>query len=262
MTAEFYKRLKEYYMNVGSVLRGEADAASIFPNPTDIGMSREKIYADFLRLHLPSNCNVLFGGFIFNLEGFESKQIDLIINSNSCIKFDLNNRDGKGKTFACIEGTIAVASLKSNLTSSELEDALNNLASIPPQEPLGNRANPLIRIPNYERWPFKIIYAPKGAKIKTILDSINNFYESNPSIPVTRRPDIIHVAGNYNIILTSEQGVKTRDGTEIPANTFHYQPDPTDVFGLTYAILEIQKRAITAQSILFTYNKILDNMSF
>jgi len=260
MAAEFYRRLKDYYTSVGNVLRGEADTASIFPNPTDIGMSREKIYAEFLRLHLPSNCNILFGGFLFNLDGSESDQIDLIINSNSSIKFNFNNRDGNGKTFACIEGTIAVASLKSNLTSSELKNALDNLASIPPQEPLENRANPLIRIPNYDRWPFKIIYAPKGAKIETIFNSIEEFYISNPSIPVTRRPDLIHVAGSYDVILTSEQGGKTRDGTEIPGNKFICQPDSTDVFGLTYAILEIQKNAIAAQSILFTYSKILDNM--
>lgn len=62
MPNEFYIRLKKYYTKVGEVLRGEADIASIFPNPTDIGMSRERVYAEFLRSHLPSCCNVLYGG--------------------------------------------------------------------------------------------------------------------------------------------------------------------------------------------------------
>jgi hypothetical protein len=54
MTQPFYDRLETYFRKVGEVLRGEADAAAIFPNSTDLGMSRERIYADFLRHHLPA----------------------------------------------------------------------------------------------------------------------------------------------------------------------------------------------------------------
>jgi hypothetical protein len=50
MSAEFFDRLKQYFESVGSVLRGEAAAASIFPNSTDLGQSRELIYADFFVL--------------------------------------------------------------------------------------------------------------------------------------------------------------------------------------------------------------------
>lgn len=261
MAAEFYERLRAYYMNVGTVLRGEASAASIFPNSTDIGTSREQIYAEFLRLHLPSNCNVHLGGFLFNFGGIESDQMDLIITSSSCPQFNFFNRNGTGKTFACIEGTIAVASLKSNLDSSKLQDALENLASLPLREPLGNRTI-LLTIPNYEKWPFKIIYAPKGVSLETLSNSIVKFYEDNPSIPLTRRPDLIHVAGKYSLILTNEEGSKTRDGKMIPPNTFHGVLDHSDVFGLTYATLHIQENALLSQHILFTYGKIFDNMPY
>lgn len=47
MTQPFYDRLGTYFRKVGEVLRGEADTAAIFPNSTDLGMSRERIYADF-----------------------------------------------------------------------------------------------------------------------------------------------------------------------------------------------------------------------
>lgn len=83
MTRELCGRLKKYYIEVGNVLRGQADSASILPNPTDVGMSRERVHVEFLRLHLPSSCNVLFGGFLFNLDGDESKQLDLIVTSDS-----------------------------------------------------------------------------------------------------------------------------------------------------------------------------------
>lgn len=263
MTAEFYDRLKKYYTAVGTVLRGEADVASIFPNATDIGMSRERVYAEFLRSHLPSNCNVLFGGFLFNLDGVESKQIDLIVISDCCPQFNFADiLGGHGKTFACIEGTVAAVSLKSNLTSAELRDVLENLASIPPKEPLGNRKMPLMKIPDYEEWPFKIIYAPNGVSLETLLMSIEDFYEANPSIPITRRPNLIHVAGKYNVIRTLEEGGETRNGTKIPPNVFYGQPDPTDVYGLAIAIEQIQKKALAAQHILFTYEKILQNIPF
>ena len=83
MPSDFYTRLREYYLKVGEVLRGDADAASIFPNPTDVGTSRELAYADFLRQHAPSKCNVFSGGFLFDVEGNESKQPDILITTDT-----------------------------------------------------------------------------------------------------------------------------------------------------------------------------------
>ena len=262
MAAPFYDRLKKYYRDVGGVLRGEAAVASIFPNTTDIGMAREQVYAEFLRAHLPPNCNVLFGGFLFSLDGNESNQIDLIVTFASCPQFNFTGAlPGQGKSFACIEGTLAVVSLKSNLTSAELEHALQNLASIPPQEPLGKRLMPLLTLRDYEDWPLKIIYAPDGVSIPRATSTIHQFYESNPSIPWARRPNLIHVAGKYNIVRTLHEE-KTRDGTKVPPNTFHPGQDPTDAYALAWAVEMIQKNALVAQHILFTYEKILDSIRF
>ena len=264
MVAPFYNRLKNYYQAVGGVLRGEAAVASIFPNATDVGMERERIYAEFLKAHLPPNCNVLFGGFLFNLSGDESKQIDLIVTYASCPQFNFTGAlPGQGKSFACVEGTLAVVSLKSNLTSPDLQQALENLASVPPQEPLGKRLNPLLTFQDqdYEDWPFKIIYAPNGVSIPTAISTIHQFYQSNPSIPWARRPNLIHVAGKYNIVRTLKEE-KTRDGTKVPPNTFHPGQDSTDVYALAYAVEKIQQNALIAQHILFIYEKILDSIPF
>lgn len=62
-------QLRDYYLSVAMVLRGEAEASSVFPNTTDIGMSREKAYQKFLKLHAPSKCNVFFGGYLFDEDG-------------------------------------------------------------------------------------------------------------------------------------------------------------------------------------------------
>lgn len=199
MTREFYRRLKNYYNEVGSVLRNKSSISSIFPNTTDIGLSREGIYAEFLKSHLPNNCHVFFGGFLFNMEGTESNQIDLFVASDSSLQFNFADQGCQRKMFACIDGTLAVASLKSNLDSSNLEDALNNLASIPDKKPLEQRANPLITIPNYDDWPYKIIFAPNGVSLDTLTSSLNKFYEDNPSIPLIKRPNLIHVAGSITL---------------------------------------------------------------
>jgi len=87
MPRNFYTRLREYYLKVAEVLRGEAEAAAVFLNSSDIGATREKIYADFLEQHSPSKCNVNLGGFLFHEDGTESKQLDIIITDILAINF-------------------------------------------------------------------------------------------------------------------------------------------------------------------------------
>jgi Domain of unknown function (DUF6602) len=115
MPKNFFTRLRNYYLDVAKVLRGEADAASIFPNTTDVGMAREKIYANFLKEHAPSKCNVFLGGFLFDLNGSESKQIDVIVTTDTAPQFNFRNQDSGGKSFSPVEGTLGIASIKSNL---------------------------------------------------------------------------------------------------------------------------------------------------
>jgi hypothetical protein len=250
MTQPFFSRLSDYYAKVGSVLRGEAGSAAIFPNGTDIGQSRERVYAEFLRLHLPSSCSVSFGGFVFGLDGTESRQVDLLITSDSSPKYDFHNPDGNGKTFTCIDGLLAVASIKSNLNSSELVDSLENLASLPAKSDVTGKVMPLLNVPNYSDWPFKIIYASNGANAETIIKSLNDFYLERPNIPFVSRPNLIHVAGKYNIVRIGEGGGSTRDGTKLPENSFHIHQDTTDVFALAYAVQKIQNNAAASKHIL------------
>ncbi len=196
MTQPFFERLRTYYVNVAEVLRGEADAASIFPNTTDIGISRELVYAEFLKQHAPSKCNVFLGGFLFDEDGVESKQLDIIITTDTAPRFNFHIKGGSGKSFSPVEGTLGVVSSKSTLNKAELIDALENIASIPPTRSLDGRINPLLKCPNYDDWPFKIVYAPNGIAPGTLLTHLNEFYVANPQIPFSRRPNLIHVAGS------------------------------------------------------------------
>ena len=259
MTKPFFERLEKYYSEIGKVLKGESNAASIFPNKTDIGMTRERVYAEVLKTNLPSSCNVYFGGFIFDLEGNESNQIDLIITNDKALQFNFHNQGGDGKTFSCIDGCVGIASIKSNLDSSQLIESLNNIASLPEKSDLTGKNNPMLKIPDYDDWPYKIIFASEGVNIETAMATLRNFYNANSDIPLNKRPNLIHVAGKYLLIRVGE-GTTTRDGTKIEANTYHPQISKVDEFGIPYAVTRIQQIATAANQVIFSYANLLDKL--
>ena len=265
MAGQFFQRLRAYYKDVAAVLRGEAKAASIFPNTTDIGMSRERVYAEFLRQHAPSKCNVFFGGFLFGEDGSESAQLDVLVTTDTTPRFNFHNKDGQGKSFSPVEGTLAVASIKSTLNKNELEDALAGIAGIPPTTPLGNRVSFGLSIQNYDDWPYKIIYASDGISAESLLGHLNNYYISNPNIPLGRRPNVIHVSGKY-VIFRVISGMSVLDAynqknVELEIGTFrHFTLDP-DLQGILWVLDGLQGRAMASTHILYSYGEIRNRVN-
>lgn len=257
---QFYARLKNYYLDVAKVLRGEANAASIFPNSGDIGTSREGIYASFLRQHAPSKCNVFYGGFLFGNDGSESGQLDVLITTDTTPQFNFHVRDGQGKSFSPVEGTLGVASIKSTIDKKELENALLEISRIPITEPLGNRVNPMLKVPNYEDWPYKIIYASNGINGETLLAHINNFYIQNSEIPHFRRPNVIHVAGKY-VIFRMQPGMGFKNGNkQVKINEFYLISTDPDLQAILWTLDALQKRATASTHIVFTYDNIINRV--
>lgn len=264
MAKPFYNRLNDYFDKVGKVLRGEAEVASIFPNTSDIGLSRELVYAKFLTQHAPSKCNVFLGGFLFGDNGEESKQLDVIITTDIAPRYNFYNEDGKGKSFGSVEGCLGVASIKSTLDKDQLIDSLNGIASIPPTLPIGNRVNPMFKFDGYDNWPYKIIYASNGLTAQTILGHINDFYATNSQIPITRRPDIIHVAGKY-VIFRIKKGmqIKNPDGTNfnVDEGLYHIFDTNPDRQAMLWTLDELQKMATITNHIIFNYSEIINKIS-
>lgn len=261
----FYIRLRDYYLKVAEVLRGDAEAAAIFPNTSDIGTSRERVYADFLKQHAPSKCNVFLGGFLFHADGNESKQFDIIVTTDTTPRFNFHNRDGGGKSFSPVEGTLAVASIKSNLDKAQLEDALAGIASIPPSEPLRKRVIPSYRINNYEDWPYKIIYGSNGLRLDTIIKHLSDYYTANPEVPISRRPNLIHVAGKY-VILRLVPGMNLGDrvsGEEISVEvgTFVTFPEMPDLRAICWVLESIQSIASASTHIAYSYTSLTNKIS-
>lgn len=268
MSDNIFERLRAYYGKVGAVLRGEAEAASIFPNTSDIGTSRERVYAEFLRQHVPSKCNVFLGGFVFANDGSESKQLDVIVTADTTPQFNFNNPDGSGKSFAPVEGTLAVASIKSVLNKQGLIDALEGIASIPESQPLGKRLSPTFAITDYEDWPYKIIYATEGVSLDTLNENLNAFYAENPSIPEGRRPNIIHVSGKYIVQkLSNEITLVSRSGDtpaeaeeELEKAQYVATTIEPDLQGILWVLQEIQRRSAMSAHIYHNYGNLINSV--
>lgn len=261
MAKPFFDRLKTYFDKAGQVLRGETEVASVFPNTSDIGLSRELIYAEFLKQHAPSKCNVFLGGFLFGENGDESRQLDIIISTDTAPRYNFYNQDGKGKPLGPVEGCLGVASIKSTLDKAQLIDSLEGIASIPATQPLGNRINPMIKLDGYEDWPYKIIYTSDGLTAETILGHINAFYSLKTEIPITRRPDIIHVAGKY-VIFRIKKGMQVlnSDGTKFNTDegVYHIFSTNPDAQAMLWTLDELQKKATATNHINFNYSEIIN----
>ena len=266
MAQNFFVRLRKYFEKVGAVLRGEAESASIFPNSTDVGMSRERVYAEFLKLHAPSKCNVFLGGFLFDMNGAESRQMDVIVTTDTAPRYNLHNRDGAGKSFSPVEGTLGVASIKSTLNKNELEDALTGIASIPPTAPLEGRLSFGIELVGYDDWPYKIIYASDGIAGSTLLQHVQDFYATNSGIPITRRPQLIHVAGKY-VILRAVPGMSIGSAihsqqSRVPEpGTFHLITRSPDLQGILWALNSLQQYAQASTEIDFSYGDLINKVN-
>jgi len=265
MAKDFYKRLHDYYYKVAEVLRGEADAASIFSNTSDIGTSRELIYAKFLKEHAPSKCNVFLGGFLFGDDGSESNQLDVIISTDTTPRYDFHNPNGEGKSFAPVEGCLEVVSIKSNLDKAQLFDSLKNITSIPPTKPLEGRINPFLKVEDYDDWPLKIIYASDGISLETMQNHITEFYNNNPDIPINRRPDIIHVSGKYVIFKMrlgmSMMNIEDGKNKETELGKFYQFNQNPDMQAITWTLNDLQKKANISTQIIFDYNEIMNKVN-
>lgn len=264
MAKKFFVRLREYYIKVAEVLRGEADAASVFANTTDIGISRELVYAEFLRQHAPSKCNVFLGGFLFDDDGAESKQLDIIITTDTAPNFNFQNKDGLGKSFSPVEGSLGVVSIKSILNRAELFDALGGIASIPPTRGLGNRENPLFKIKNYDDWPVKVVYASNGIAPETLLAHLNEYYATHPEIPLSRRPNFIHVAGSCFIVRIKEgmslSGYVPGTPNQPTIGNYHLITIDADLQAIVWTLNQLQENATASTHILFSYGSLINKV--
>ena len=175
---------------------------SLLDNPADKGQAVESIYLEFLKQHVPAVCDILQGGYVFDVKGRRSHQLDIIVHSGNTHRF----RDSRGQACATLEGTVAGVEVTSFLDKRKIDDELKKFAFIPPTgdfRGLGNRQ--LFQTdPHIKEWwldtPFKVVVAFDGVDAGTALDQLNSFYTINHHIPTTRRINVLHMLNQYCIV--------------------------------------------------------------
>ena len=175
---------------------------SLLDNSADIGQSVEDIYRAFLAQHVPAACDILQGGYAFDVEGRRSHQMDIIVHSGNTHRF----RDDSGQACATLEGTVANFEVTSFLDGRKIDDELEKFAFIPPTKEfrgLGNRAV-FQQMPDLQEWwfdtPLKAVVAFDGVRASVALERINSFYAINDHVPLARRVNVLHMLNRYCII--------------------------------------------------------------
>jgi len=258
MPAPFHERLRKYLCDIVAVLRDEQSVASVFPNTTDIGQTKERVIAEILRLHIPKSCSAFLGGFAFNLQGEESKQLDVLVTDAQSLSYNLPNRDGIGKSFTCVDGMIAVVSVKSNLNAAELRDALENIASIPSNTQLTpENFDPRINPEGMQDGPLKIIYGSKGIECDGTARVLQEFHTENPTIPFDRRPNYIHIEGKYCWI-RALRPLTDDSGNSIAPGTFCIRNRDADLFFVAEVLTSIERISRLHRHVFYDYTPIFE----
>lgn len=252
----FIDRFRQYLTATIQTLHTEEKAASVFANTTDIGQSKEARIRDLLRLHIPKSANIDLGGFLFDLEGNESKQLDLIITDSSSLHYDFHNRDGGGKAFACVDGCVGVISSKTTLNRSEMWEALDNIASIPPNTALTHRnSDPRLDLSAMLDGPVKAIIAERGIDPNTLIQHVALFYKEHPEIPFSRRPNYIHVLGQYCWVRVRSP-IRNDDGHEARPGQFCLRQKEPDLYFFCELLLCIEKLTRMHRAVWYDYTPI------
>ena len=79
--------LIEYFQRESLSLHYQSMTKIKLFNAPDVGTINEDIFANFLKRHIRSRCEIIKGGYIINSRGIKFKQIDIIITNDLGLNF-------------------------------------------------------------------------------------------------------------------------------------------------------------------------------
>lgn len=245
----FFIDLIEYYNNKANTIQSQAREAAIHDNRSDIGSLRENVLFNFLETHIPTRCNVIKGGFVFDSTGSKSSQMDLMICNDQTFQFRMSGENHKTQAFNCVEGCYAVISVKSFLDKSALINSLKNLASVSTTKKI--KFSPLVvNIQDLiNQMPQRIIFAYDGNSMETISDTCKMYYDScKKNRIVEPMPDLIIVNNEYYFTRAGVLGMDLVTGEKIPYKqyvVYEKKRDPnvggSALFHLIYRIMTLSQ---------------------
>ena len=91
---------------------------------------------------------------------------------------------------------------------------------------------------------------------------MENFYRKNPSIPLFRRPNLIHICGKYFAIRAlpgmSNFNPETGESSPLVEGMFYsFSTDP-DVQAIMRVLEALQLKAVTSTHILYNYSAVIE----
>lgn len=193
---------KDYFNAVSKLISARGEIAGLTKHGTTTGTNREIIVKEFLEKHIPRRLITTTGGVILG-DGSPSKQIDVLINSDSALQFKECDQ-----LYTCVDSMAAAISIKSTLDKSAIIQALDEFKSIPKEYSFAVKMNSYLNgeeaksfISDFrKRTPNLSIMAYNGSSVDTIMDHIIDYYKVNPHIPENRRPSYIWVNGEWAIV--------------------------------------------------------------
>jgi hypothetical protein len=252
--------LISYFQDHANDLQSAAHRAGILDNKPDIGTQREDILGNFLYRHLPKRCEIIKGGYIFDLSENKSKQMDLIVTNDLTLQFnEFRGNERLGKSFNRIEGCYCALSVKSELNIKELYSSIDNIASIPLEKKL--KINPLMKDGEIlaKQLPLKIVFAYKGMKVDNALEGIIEFSKEH-ELSEEQWPDMIIVNNSYFIWKVDPEGRTTYDGVPLKFGSFIAESRSNYIGGLALLqmLTKIQRISNFGTSILMSFDAYVD----
>jgi hypothetical protein len=244
--SNFFVDLINYYRNKAKSLQSVALEARIHDNKGDIGTLREDLLFDFLEAHIPTRCNVIKGGFVFDSTGSRSRQIDLMVCNDQTFQFKKSGNDNKTKSFNCVEGCYAVISVKSFLNKDALVDSLQNLASVSTIKKI--KVNPFISNAQdlVNQIPQRVIFAYDGNGMATINETCKVYYDNCKACNIVEpMPDLIIVNNEYYFSRAGVLGYKIHTGETAPYGQYTMVEKKSDPNVGGMALFQIISRILT-----------------
>lgn len=186
-------------------------------NPADRGELAEIFIKEFLEETISGNLKIFRGGKVFDVSGKYSGQIDILACSNNTLTIF------KDKGIYPIESVCGVFSVTSNLDRKKFEESLDNIKTLPLDNPTinvfpGFDANSVV-----SKWkkmfPFKCVWAFSGKISYEWELYLNSLVKDKPELKNTL-PDLI-VVNKVGMIVKIKPGDKFHDGRVITKD-FHY----------------------------------------
>jgi len=249
------KKLGEYFDGIANSIEEIRNSSKVFSNSGDIGIAREDAFMDLFANHIPTRCEAVKGGFVFNDSGKISKQIDILITNEHTIRFNhFRKNQHYGKSFNVSEGCLGAFSVKSNLNKKELIDSLDNLHSIPKQTNL--LADDEYTKEALAEYPLKGILAYDGMEGEKILKYTNEYYDKK-SIPKNQKVHLILVNNKTLIRKIKRGGQRNRNPKKISKEHTLRISDLHDRggYGIFYLLGHVQNYANLGSKIFFNFNE-------